>query len=568
MIQLKSVFLSLLFGYTCFSYAQSGNCLTPVLMDDFSSSAGWQSQGDSSVNVSNGFCNFDDVYGRAYNRVYKDLGRSLSDTYWKAECDFSILSQNPVGIGSNGIPIAITAGDLPFISYDVSQNFQETNQDGIAVVLFSNSTTDNDRNNWYFLIEGKKGDVRSFDLATGIFADSSIDDYYIRLERASKDTVRLSVFSDSSFSTHLPDSPTSFGIDSTITELNTLQHGISTPSAGTRRLDARIDNDLICDDTPNLCVNVVLEEDFSTSANWQSQGDGKVNIDNGACNFDTVFSGSYNRVFRDLGRPLSDTYWKAECSFTILSPNPEGNGACGIPIALPAGDLDSISFDSSPNYLATTQDGLAVVLFSPNVRDNEINNWYFLIEGKKGDVRSFDLSTGIFTQDTVSDYYLRLERISSGIAKLSVFVDSTFRTHLSGSPAKFAIDSTITGLNTVQHGISTPGTATRRLHGKIDNDFICDDAIIDGIFDFAKETTNQLLVFPNPASTIIEFSLIDADWNPYNSSYKIFNLLGAEIDKGELNVSNQVDISTLENGYYLIQVRDANREYWVKFQKI
>ena len=49
------------------------------------------------------------------------------------------------------------------------------------------------------------------------------------------------------------------------------------------------------------CKTIILSDDFSSSASWQSQGNGDVNINNGKCNFHNVYCGSYNRVYRNLG---------------------------------------------------------------------------------------------------------------------------------------------------------------------------------------------------------------------------------------------------------------------------
>lgn len=549
------------------SYAQPGNCNTIVLDDDFSSDAGWTTQGDGSIEISNGSCNLNSVTGRKYNRVYKNLGRPLSDNYWKAECEFSILSSNPPGSGSNGVPLVLTAGSLPFISYDNSQNFQETDQDAIGVVLFSNSTRDNNIDNWYFLLEGKKGTVRSFDLSTGIFAKDSIRTYYIRLERMALDTARLSVFTDSLFLTHLPGSPSIFAIDSSITDLNTIQHGGSTPATDTRRIDAKIDNDFICEFEPITCSTELLADDFTTPTDWQVEGDSSVSVSNGFCKLTSTGGRRYNRIYRTLDRTLSDTYWKAETDFSILSTNPVGSGSSGIPLVLTAGNLPFISYDASQNFLETTQDAIGVVLFSNSTIDNNIDNWYFLIEGKKGNVRSFDLNTGIFAQSSIRDYFLRLERTSLGTAMLSVFIDSSFSTHLAGSPAIFEIDSTITGLNTIQHGISTPAALSRRINARIDNDFICDDALVDGIFEFSKASYLPLSIYPNPAKDHLKISHEDPSWNPSTYSYSLFNLLGEQIDTNVLDASALIDISFLNTGLYLLGISNGKKRYWARFQK-
>ena len=213
------------------------------------------------------------------------------------------INANPSGNGTDEIIMALTAGTLDFESYDASQSYMETIQDGICVGIYSNSTTDNNINNWFFGISGKKGNVRTSTGTTSqIYANSAISNYYIRLERTANGMTQLSVFSDPTFTTHLPGSPITFAIDPTITGLNTVQHGTAVCGWTTRLINAIVDNDLICDDSSiNTCSSIVLSDDFSSTVNWQSQGNGDVNINNGKCNFHNVYCGSYNRVYRNLG---------------------------------------------------------------------------------------------------------------------------------------------------------------------------------------------------------------------------------------------------------------------------
>ncbi len=222
--------------------AKAGNCNNEILIDPFSSSAGWTSQGNGAVNISDGQCNFDHVYDGDYNRIYKNLGVTLSDHYWKAECTFSILSFNPQGNGSDATVMALTAGNLNFMT----DNGVESNQDGIAATFGSANPAGNNFNNWYFTIQGKKGNVRTSGVS--LFALSSITQYYIKLERTSAGTTQLSVFSDATFTTHIPGSPITFKIDSTITGLNTVQHGVNAGGTSSRLINATIDNDFICED--------------------------------------------------------------------------------------------------------------------------------------------------------------------------------------------------------------------------------------------------------------------------------------------------------------------------------
>ncbi|NTW32020.1 MAG: T9SS type A sorting domain-containing protein [Bacteroidetes bacterium] len=449
-------------------------CSNVILNDDFSTSVSWLSQGNGAVNINNGKCNFTNAHEGSYNRVYRNLGTTLSNDYWKAECDFSILSANSSGNGAGAIVMALTAGDLNFMSYDVTQNYAETNQNGIAVTFGSASATDNNMNNWYFCIQAKNGNVRTASVDK-IYASTNISNYYIRLERTTNSTAKLSVFSDPALTNHISGSPIYFTFNSAITGINTIQHSVNAGGNSTRIINATIDNDLICDDTPVSCSNVILNDDFSTSGSWLSQGNGAVNVNNGKCNFTNAHEGSYNRVYRNLGTTLSNDYWKAECDFSILSANSSGNGAGAIVMALTAGDLNFMSYDVTQNYAETNQNGIAVTFGSASATDNNMNNWYFCIQAKNGNVRTASVDK-IYASTNISNYYIRLERTTNSTAKLSVFSDPALTNHISGSPIYFTFNSAITGINTIQHSVNAGGNSTRIINATIDNDLICQNS--------------------------------------------------------------------------------------------
>jgi hypothetical protein len=455
--------------------------------------------------------------------------------------------------------MALTAGDLDFMSSYNSGTYTETNQDGIAVILYSNSPSDNNINNWQFIIESKKGNIRTY-TSYGINASSSISNYYIRLERTSGGMTQLSIYADASFTTHLPGSPITFGIDASITGLNTIQHGITTAAYAPRQLNATIDNDLICDDfTADVCSNIILSDNFLSATNWVSVGNGGVNISNGTCNFNNVSGGAYNKVLRDLNTTLSDSYWNAECDFLLTSANPSGHGTGAVLMALTAGNLDFM-WDL---VAETNQDGIAVVLNSDNPYDENINNWKFIIESKKGNIRTYT-STGISASSSISSYYIRLERTSSNMTQLSIYSDASHTIHLQGSPITFGIDASITGLNTIQHGVATAAYAPRQLSATIDNDLICQEKV-EGITSY--KNNDQIIIFPNPSGNYINIKFDELS-NETLKKYYIYNLQGAEVRSDMLNQFDRINISNLLNGTYIIKFISDNEVYWGKFQKV
>ena len=297
-----------------------------------------------------------------------------------------------------------------------------------------------------------------------------------------------------------------------------------------------------------------MSDDFSSSTNWVSVGNGGVNISNGICNFSNVYNGSSNRVYRRLGATLSNSYWKSQCKFSILSSNPSGYGTSEHVIALTEGSLD---YESS-------RKGIEVFITSASSTDNNINNWYFSIGYNKGGVYT-TCTSKIYASSTMSSYFIRLERTAIGMTQLSIFSDSSFTTSLPGSPFTFTIDPTITGLNTIQHGTCTIGSSSRMItNATIDNDLICQDKV-EGITSYNKNN-NQIIIFPNPSGNYINIKF-DGLSNETLKKYYIYNLQGAEVRSDILTHFDKINISNLLNGTYIIKFISDNEVYWGKFQK-
>jgi hypothetical protein len=311
---------------------------------------------------------------------------------------------------------------------------------------------------------------------------------------------------------------------------------------------------------------VVFTNDFSSDDSWQTQGNGAVTISNGQCNFVNAFCGEYNRVYHSLNTTLSDNYWQATTEFTIVNPNPYGYGTGVVVLALTAGPLDFESYDASQNYEETYQDGISVVLMSDGSVDNDINNWFFMIEGKKGNIRTFDFSSVIHADASISKYYIKLERVSSELTQLSIFTDPEYINELPGSPVTYAIDPDISRLNTIQHGTITPGYYSRLINASIDNDVICQMAFNTGISNLFYSSSSEIQVFPNPCVSVINVKPLDNRIQA-NASYKVYNLAGTEIASSQLDASRQIDVSNLVEGTFLIRIMESEKTYWAKFHK-
>ncbi|HXD93429.1 MAG TPA: PKD domain-containing protein [Bacteroidia bacterium] len=285
-----------------------------------------------------------------------------------------------------------------------------------------------------------------------------------------------------------------------------------------------------------VCTRTIFADNFSNPANWTAIGTGAVNVSGGTCNLNNVYDGVYNKVYQNIGTTLSNTYFKAQCKYTILSPNPSGNGVGAVIMGLTAGNQDFLTADSSAAYAETNQDAIGVIINSADPYDNVMSDWYFRIESKKGNVRTTAATAAmIYANPAITTYYIQLERLSTGVTRLSIFSDSAYTNHITGSPVTFSIDSTITGLNTVQHGTSTPGWYYRLNNATIDNDLICDDGNI-------VATCNAAFTYTIAAGGQVNFT------NNGSGSYNSWSF-GDGVSNNTLNPSH----TYASNGVYTVQ---------------
>ena len=84
-----------------------------------------------------------------------------------------------------------------------------------------------------------------------------------------------------------------------------------------------------------------------------------------------------------------------------------------------------------------------------------------------------------------------------------------------------------------------------------------------GVGDF-ESNSNELSVFPNPAKNSIQLNNLS---NLNNTSIKIFNLIGKEVISAS-NTKSIIDISTLVNGIYILNIKSENKSIKIKFIKI
>lgn len=183
-------------------------------------------------------------------RVHRPLITTLdSCDFWCAELDFEFNSATP-GIGSGHFLLALTAGtqepynDCPNIP---CTGYPAGTQDCIVINLGSSTPTTADQR---FQIFAREGSASQEYQSSPIPLPQANTPYYLRLERTTCFSLRLSVFSDPAMTQHVSSSPVTLGIPNTISGLTHVQHGTAARGNQARGLNGWIDN---------LCITKKLE---------------------------------------------------------------------------------------------------------------------------------------------------------------------------------------------------------------------------------------------------------------------------------------------------------------------
>jgi hypothetical protein len=82
-------------------------------------------------------------------------------------------------------------------------------------------------------------------------------------------------------------------------------------------------------------------------------------------------------------------------------------------------------------------------------------------------------------------------------------------------------------------------------------------------------SSNNFIVFPNPANNVLNLSLTTTKEDNYN--FTIYNQLGAEVNAGSLDFNakrtHALNIENLSSGVYFIQVKNGKTSQTIKFIK-
>lgn len=247
--------LSLMLASTTILNAQCAcnlsTCNGGVFTEDYNNPAIWTPvlTTPGSMTVASSTMNYVSTPGGNTNRMYASApSLSVNSLAFYADCKVAVGSGNSPGhyvmafTTSNADPIS---GGPP--SYTL------TNNDGIFIYLLSPNTPGSGTcctnpydvtNPWQFVLRAKDGTVLGAP-STGISMVAGVPIYYVRMVRA-KCRAYLAVFSDASFTTHIPGSPVCITIPETSTNYNFAQHGVITWGSNYRKLNMKVDNLRVC----------------------------------------------------------------------------------------------------------------------------------------------------------------------------------------------------------------------------------------------------------------------------------------------------------------------------------
>lgn len=193
--------------------------------------------------------------------------------------------------------------------------------------------------------------------------------------------------------------------------------------------------------------------------------DVSVLINNSMCVLNQATAGNTaNRIYRALpAGTIPASGWKANVDFTFSGVG--AGGSCFSIIALTAGNLDPM-FSAALSSNPTNQDGIVLSINSATA-----NNSFLQLCVKDGS-GAVTTNTSIFLgspSSPATTYFITMERLTLGDARLSVFSNAARTVHVSGSPFCFNIDGDVSGLNTIQHGGVLIGSTSRNVSGTIAN---------------------------------------------------------------------------------------------------
>lgn len=309
------------------------------------------------------------------------------------------------------------------------------------------------------------------------------------------------------------------------------------------------------------CNNILIEDNFETlHSDWEFTGN-KVFYNNGTIKFDNSYGLEENRAIRELSRTVSDTYFKLEVKIKIDGPNPNGNGSIANVFSLTETTEDMSSINVGGSWQESDNNCLGLILLSNDYLDENMSNWFFLVEQKLGTSRTWDMNTKIYLDPLITEYYVVFERLSLGECKIAIYSDALHTNHINGSPQTIPISEEITNLLYTQHGGMYSANENRTINASIDDLIICDN--FNPLNETIKIDTNEnLVIFPNPIQDEIKIKY------PFEISLVQFINSEGKIVSSISNDFNHINCSNLADGHYILKIITKDKTLFTNFIKL
>jgi hypothetical protein len=90
---------------------------------------------------------------------------------------------------------------------------------------------------------------------------------------------------------------------------------------------------------------------------------------------------------------------------------------------------------------------------------------------------------------------------------------------------------------------------------------VVDAVLIPSLSNISELSVANVEVYPNPSSDVIKLTNLSAD------EFSIINTVGSVVKAGKV-ANNEISVSDLENGNYVIQLTNSTSVYQAKFIKM
>lgn len=216
---------------------------------------------------------------------------------------------------------------------------------------------------------------------------------------------------------------------------------------------------------------ILFSDDYTTNTGWTQVGT-LVTVDSATpdkADFASATDGSDRRVHKSLGVTITTgDLWRLESTFARQAST---NIPTHVIYALTAG---------TGNPKTATQDAVAI-FYGTGAYAGAGD--CFAVAQKEGS----EFMSPIIAQEICSsanqDYYIRLDKLSETEYELGVFSNAGRTTHITGSPTRVVLDSTLTGLTTIQHSVDSTGAVGRTLDGTIDDTALYSISVSEDIIE-------------------------------------------------------------------------------------